>query len=228
MAAKTFKAGGKQAVLYPSAENNSPLILLNGYSDEGASVIQAMREMDTPDCSLLIVTDLNWDHDMTPWYCPPIRENNPPCTGGADDYLNLLLTKILPEARAMLPGSPRFIGIAGYSLAGLFALYAMYRCDAFDRAASISGSLWFPEFREYVLTHEMKKRPDKLYLSLGDKEARTGNMLLKTVQDHTEQIVSHYRQLGLDVTWELNPGNHFRDAALRSAKGIRAILEHGG
>ena len=227
MAAKAFKTGGKQAVLYPSEKNNSPLILLNGYSDEGASVIQAMREMDTPDCSLLIVTDLNWDHDMTPWYCPPIRENNPPCTGGADDYLNLLLTKILPEARAMLPGSPRFIGIAGYSLAGLFALYAMYRCDAFDRAASISGSLWFPEFREYVLTHEMGKKPDKLYLSLGDKEARTGNMLLKTVQDNTEQIVSYYRQLGLDVTWELNPGNHFRDAALRSAKGIRAILEHG-
>jgi phosphopentomutase len=73
----------------------------------------------------------------------------------------------------------------------------------------------------------MGKKPDKLYLSLGDKEARTGNMLLKTVQDNTEQIVSHYRQLGLDVTWELNPGNHFRDAALRSAKGIRAILEHG-
>ena len=227
MAAKTFKAGGKQAALYPSAENNSPLILLNGYSDEGASVIQAMREMDTPDCSLLVVSGLNWDHDMSPWYCPPITENDTPFTGGADDYLNLLLTKILPEARAMLPGSPLFIGIAGYSLAGLFALYAMYRCDAFDRAASISGSLWFPEFREYVLTHEMEKSPDKLYLSLGDKEARTGNMLLKTVQDNTEQIVSHYRQLGLDVTWELNPGNHFRDAALRSAKGIRAILEHG-
>ena len=124
----------------------------------------------------------------------------------------------------MLQDSPRFIGIAGYSLAGLFALYAMYRCDAFDRAASMSGSLWFPDFREYALTHGMKKRPDKIYLSLGDKEAKARNALLKTVQDNTEQIVSHYRQLGLDVTWELNPGNHFRDAALRTAKGIRAIL----
>ena len=224
MAAKTFKTGGKQAALYQSEENNSPLILLNGYSDEGASVIQAMREMDTPDCSLLVVGNLNWDHDMSPWYCPPITENDTPFTGGADDYLDLLLTKILPEARSMLHGTPRFIGIAGYSLAGLFALYAMYRCDVFDRVASMSGSLWFPDFREYVFTHGMKKRPDKLYLSLGDKEVKTRNTFLKTVQDHTEQIVSHYRQLGLDVTWKLNPGNHFKDAALRSAKGIKAIL----
>ena len=211
-------------MLYPGEEKNSPLILLNNYSGDGASVIQAMQETDTPDCSLLVVSDLNWDHDMTPWYCPPIMENDTPYTGGADDYLNLLLTEILPEATSMLRGSPRFIGIAGYSLAGLFALYAMYRCDAFDRVASMSGSLWFPKFREYVLTHEMKKSPDKLYLSLGDKEARVRNVFLKTVQDDTEQIVSRYRQLGLDVIWELNPGNHFKDAALRSAKGIKAIL----
>ena len=221
---KTFEAGGKKAALYQGREKHSPLILLNNYSGEGEPVIQALRGIDAPDCSLLVVSNLSWDHDMTPWYCPPVTKNDPPCTGGADDCLDLLLTKILPEARSMLNGDPCFTGIAGYSLAGLFALYAMYRCDAFDRAASISGSLWFPEFREYVLTHEMKKRPDKLYLSLGDKEDKTRNAALKTVRDNTEQIVSYYERLGLDVTWELNPGNHFRDAGIRSAKGIKAIL----
>lgn len=33
------------------------------------------------------------------------------------------------------------------------------------------------------------------------------------------------REVGVDVRWELNPGNHFRDVAMRSAKGIKAILE---
>lgn len=224
MEKKAFECDRGKATLYCGEQADAPLIILNNYSGEGASVIQAMEEIGTPDCHLLVVGNLKWDHDMTPWYCPPITENDTPCTGGADDYLNLLLTRILPEAMSMLLGSPRSIGIAGYSLAGLFALYAMYRCDAFDRVASMSGSLWFPEFREYVLTHKMKKRPDKLYLSLGDKEAKTRNAFLKTVQDNTEQIVSHYMQLGLDVTWELNPGNHFTDAALRSAKGIKTIL----
>jgi len=70
----------------------------------------------------------------------------------------------------------------------------------------------------------MKRAPEKLYLSLGDKEAKTRNPYLKTVQENTEAAVQLYRDRGLDVTWELNPGNHFRDAELRSAKGILGIL----
>ena len=221
----SFACGGKKPTLYGSEQPAAPLIILNNYSGDGESVVSAMQEIDTPDCNLLVVCDLNWDHDMTPWYCPPLSKNDTPCTGGADEYLDLLLTEILPKAEELISGTPSFIGIAGYSLAGLFALYASYQCDAFDRVASMSGSLWFPDFKEYALTHEMRKRPAKLYLSLGDREARTRNSVLMTVQRNTEELAEHYRSLGLDVTWELNPGNHFKDAALRSAKGIRAILE---
>ncbi len=225
MSKQTFKLDGKSATMYLGKQKESPLILLNNYSDDGESVVRAMREINTPDCNLLVVGDLNWDHDMTPWYCPPLSKNDTPCTGGADEYLDLLLTEILPKAKELIDGTPSFIGIAGYSLAGLFALYASYQCDAFDRVASMSGSLWFPDFKEYALRHEMHKRPSKLYLSLGDREAHTRNSVLMTVQRNTEELAEHYRSLGLDVTWELNPGNHFKDAALRSAKGIKAILE---
>ena len=226
MEKKTFECGGRKATLFGSEQSDAPLIILNNYTGDGTSVFEAMREISTPECHLLVIGDLNWDHDMSPWYCPPISENDTPCTGGADEYLNLLLTEILPKCRTLLAAEPRFLGIAGYSLAGLFALYAMFQCEAFDRVASMSGSLWFPGFQEYVMSHELPKRPDQLYISLGDREARTRNPFLKTVQENTEQIVSRFEQLGLDVTWELNPGNHFKDAALRSAKGIRAILVH--
>ena len=70
----------------------------------------------------------------------------------------------------------------------------------------------------------MKKVPDRIYLPLGDAEAKIKNSTLKTVQNNTEEVFEHYKRLGLDVTWELNPGNHFKNAALRSAKGIMAIL----
>lgn len=221
----SFACGGKKATLYGSEQPAAPLIILNNYSSDGESVVSAMQEIDTPDSNLLVVGDLNWDHDMTPWYCPPLSKNDTPCTGGADEYLDLLLTEILPKAEELISGTPSFIGIAGYSLAGLFALYASYQCDAFDRVASMSGSLWFPDFKEYALTHEMRKRPAKLYLSLGNREAHTRNSVLMTVQRNTEELVDHYKSFGLAVTWELNPGNHFKDAALRSAKGIKAILE---
>lgn len=219
-----FQAGGKAATLYLSGKGKRPLIILNNYSGNGASVVEELKKLDSPDCNLLVVGDLKWDHDMTPWYCSPLSENDTPCTGGADEYLELLLHEIIPEAKKHIKGEPAYLGIAGYSLAGLFAVYAMYKTDAFARVASMSGSLWFPDFKEYCMAHEIKRNPDKLYFSLGDKEAKSWNKVLKTVQDNTEALAAYYKELGIDVTWELNPGNHFKDAARRSAKGIMAII----
>ena len=224
MNVEKFEVAEKEATLYHSKESGSPLIILNNYAGDGKSVIEAVGELEEKDFNLLCVGNLKWDHDMTPWYCPPTSPQDTPCTGGADEYLRLLQNDILPECLRRVNGIPSHISIAGYSLAGLFALYALYQTDVFERAASMSGSLWFPDFKEYVFSHEMKRKPEKLYLSLGDKEAKTRNRYLKTVQENTENIVAHFREEEIDVTLEMNPGNHFKDAALRSAKGILAII----
>lgn len=116
---------------------------------------------------------------MSPWTIPPISKEDTSCTGGADEYLQLLIDEIMPEAESYVHGSIAWRGLAGYSLAGLFAVYAMYHTGLFSRIASMSGSLWFPGFKEYVSLHEIKGKPEHLYLSLGDKECRTGNPYLK-------------------------------------------------
>lgn len=219
-----FESASKEATLYHSKESESPLIIFNSYAEDGKSVMEEAEKLDRKDFNLLCVGNLNWEHDMTPWPCPPIAPNDTPCTGGADEYLKLLLDDILPECLKRIDGTPSHISIAGYSLAGLFALYALYHTDVFESAASMSGSLWFPDFKEYVVSHEMKRKPDRIYLSLGNKEARTRNRYLKVVQENTERIAGHFREEGIDVTLEMNPGNHFKDAALRSAKGILAII----
>ena len=219
-----FHAAGKEAALYHAEKAGSPLLVLNHYEGDGRSVMEAAGWSDSRDFNLLCVSHLNWDQDMTPWYCPPVMAKGSSYAGGADAYLQALVEEILPGALARISGKPAYVGIAGYSLAGLFALYALYRTDMFARAASISGSLWYPDFREYVLSHEMKRKPDKLYLSLGDKEARTRNPYMGQVQKNTEMIADHYRNAGIDVVWELNPGNHFKDPEKRTARGIRAIL----
>ena len=219
-----FQAGGKEISLYLSDKRDCPLIVLNTFEGGGAQVLAEARKLGGGDFSLLSVGGLDWNRDMSPWECAPVMAQDEGYAGGADSYLSLLLEEILPEGLKRLPESPSWIGIAGYSLAGLFALYALYRTDIFARAASMSGSLWFPGFGDFVRSHDMKRAPEKLYLSLGDKEAKTRNPYLKTVQENTEAAVQLYRDMGLDVTWELNPGNHFRDAELRSAKGILGIL----
>ncbi len=219
-----FKSAGKEVTLYHTKGSGSPLIILNNYAGDGKSVMEAADKPEGKDFNLLCIGNLNWNLDMTPWYCPPLSPKDTPCTGGADEYLKLLLEEILPEGLKKVDGTPSHIGIAGYSLAGLFALYALYHTDVFECAASMSGSLWFPDFKEYVFSHEMKKKPEKIYLSLGDKESNTRNRYLKAVQDNTESIAAHFREEGMDVTFEMNPGNHFKDATLRSAKGILAII----
>ena len=219
-----FTFSNKTATLYASEQENRPLVLLNCYSDDGDAVMEALQAREAPEFHLLCVSGLDWERDMTPWAAPPFAPKTPEYSGGADEYLQIALEEILPKARELVGRAISGVGVAGYSLAGLFALYALYQCEAFDRAACVSGSLWYPNFKEFCLNRAVKRAPAKLYLSLGDQEAKAKNVLIKTVQINTEEIVEHYRRLGYDVLWELNPGNHFRDFATRVAKGLAAIV----
>ena len=115
--------------------------------------------------------------------------------------------------------------ITGYSLAGLFAIYSLYRTSEFSKAASISGSMWFPRFRDFVFSHEMKAKPDSIYFSLGDRECRTKNRFLKTVQDDTEGIVSHLSQKGIRTTFHLNKGGHFDEPDERTVRGLLFLID---
>ena len=221
----TLSIDSKAVSIFQTGISGVPVIYLNTYSEEGQQVFEAAQAAGYPPFTLVAISDLDWNHDMAPWDSPAAFKKGTPFTGGADDYLRLLVDEIIPEAEKDLATPPAWRGIAGYSLAGLFALYAIYRTDVFSRVGCMSGSLWFPKFREYVLRHELMRQPEMLYMSLGDTEAKTKHAVLKTVQENTEAIVRHYQEVGVDVRWELNPGNHFRDVAMRSAKGIKAILE---
>ena len=219
-----FNIKDKKITLYKSSDINAPLIVFNTFEGDGEDVYQALQNMGCTFFNLLVVGNIDWNHDMSPWYMPSIYSKEKSFSGGADEYLGLLIDEILPKAKELIEGEPKFTGIAGYSLAGLFAVYAMYKTDVFDRVASMSGSLWFSDFIEYCKRNEYKRLPDKIYFSLGDKEANTRNPILKAVQDKTIELSEYFKSLGSEVIFELNPGNHFTDTILRSAKGIKAIL----
>lgn len=220
----SFNIEQKRVDVFASAAPDRPVIYLNTYGREGKQVFQHLQETGCPDFSLVAVSNLEWDHDMAPWDIPPISEKDTPCTGGSDDYLKLLLNQILPEAEKALPGIPSWRGIAGYSLAGLFAVYSIYQTDIFSRVASVSGSLWFPGIKDYIASHTPLKKPDCMYFSLGDRECHTRNKFLKCVQQNTETIEAFYHGQGIDTTFQLNPGNHFKDGVPRTAAGLQWIL----
>ena len=224
-AMQLYHISGKKITVYPSTAPGSPIVYLNSSEEEEEQICQALQEFQCSDFTLVTISGLDWNHDMAPWDMPPAFKGAPPCTGGADEYLRLLTQEIVPTVETALQDAPCWRGLAGYSLAGLFAIYAAYQTPAFSRIASMSGSLWFSGFQEYVSTHEMAGDITHVYLSLGDRESRTGNPYLKTVQERTEEIAALYAQKGIDTTFQLNPGNHFKNVFRRIAAGIAWILD---
>ena len=221
---QNFAIVGKSISVFSDVKAGYPIIYLNTFSSEGQKVFEAAQAAGYLPFTLVAISDLDWNHDMAPWDSPVAFKKGDPFTGGADDYLRLLVEEIIPGAEKELPGPPAWRGIAGYSLAGLFALYAIYRTDVFSRVGCMSGSLWFPGFKEYIFSHEPKRRPDCIYFSLGDKEAKTRNPVLKTVQEKTEEIQTFYQNKGIDTVFQLNPGNHFVQGIERTVAGIQWLL----
>ena len=220
----TLSTKGKTISIFPSLEATAPIVYLNTFSDEGQKVYEAAQAAGCPPFTLVSISDLDWNHDMVPWDSPPAFKNAEPCTGGADEYLRLLTEEIIPAAEKKINGVPRWRGIAGYSLAGLFALYAIYRTDLLSRVGSMSGSLWFPGMKDYIFFHEPKRWPDCMYFSLGDKESKTRNPVLRNVRQNTEEIHAFYRSKGIDTAFHLNPGNHYNQAVERTATGLCWLL----
>ena len=221
----TVRIENRTVELFPSAAPGAPLVLLNGEAGEGEAVAKAVREMTSSDFTLAAVSGLDWGDDLTPWPAPPAARGMSPCAGLADAYLQQLAGRILPAIAAALPARPAYAALAGYSLAGLFALYAPHRTDAFARIASASGSLWYPGFADYVRRQPWVRRPEKLYLSLGDREARTRNPMMRPVEDKTRALAAFYEAQGVPTVLEMNPGGHFNEPERRMARGIAWILE---
>lgn len=221
---RTFTTDNKTISIFPCSESESPVIYLNTFHDESRKVYETAQATGCPPFTLVAISNLDWNQDMAPWDSPAAFKKGEPFTSGADDYLRLLVEEIISRAEKELPVPPAWRGIAGYSLAGLFALYTIYQTDVFSRVGCMSGSLWFPGFKEYIFSHEPKRQPDCVYFSLGDKEAKTRNPVLKTVQENTEEIQTFYQNKGIDTVFQLNPGNHFVQGGERTTAGIEWLL----
>ncbi len=215
----------KNIYIYGEKDEIAPLVIINIFKGDGSEIYEALKGVTDKKACLAVISDIKWDDEMSPWDCPPLSKNDSPCTGGADKYLNKLIQQIIPAIENELKNSPERIVIGGYSLAGLFAIYSLYKTDLFKSAVCASGSMWFPDFKEFTKKNDFCRKPDKVYFSLGDKESKTKNPLLSTVKDRTTEIYESYKEQGIDTVFEMNPGNHFKDADMRLAKGIAWVLK---
>ena len=203
---------------------SNPLLILHCFSEEEEAVVKLLKGKEYFSFPLLCINNLEWQKDMCPWDSPALINTEKDFIGGADEYLSLLEKEIIPKAVEILGEEPNCYALAGYSLAGLFALYAGYRSTLFSRIASVSGSLWYPDFLSFAKEKKMLSKAEKFYLSLGTEEAKTRHVVLSTIERKTRELVEHYQSSGYCVNFELNPGNHFYEVEQRIEKGIRWIM----
>lgn len=168
------------------------------------------------------VQSLNWlTQECIPYFQRYLIEKSSTEKSSAENSLIEKCSTKNPE------GIPVFLG--GYSLAGLFALWALHETELLSGAASCSGSLWYPGFVEYVKKKEAEGESEKscsVYLSLGTKEAKSRNPVLSTIKKCTEELYEFYRDRpDFQAILEWNPGNHFTEPAERLLKGFRWLIE---
>lgn len=221
---QTLELSGKQIRLHRTAEGERlPLVLYNGFDDEETNGVLANLSLP---CVLAIVTGINWELELTPWPVSGIGKGIHG-DGGAGEYLTCIRDSMIPAIEAAAGTDPKRRILAGYSLAGLFAVWASMNTDAFCAVCSASGSLWYPKLLDYAKAkkHPVNPAVRAAYFSVGDLESKVKNQILNKVQENTEEMEKRFAAQNVRTIFEINPGNHYVDAGKRTARGISWCLK---
>ena len=174
--------------------------------------------------ALLCITGEDWNADLTPWPAERVFAKGGDFGGGADRYLRVLTKELLPFAERSLHVEGLTRTLAGVSLSGLFAVYAAHRTDAFHKICSLSGSLWYDGFLDFMAQNPVSPAVRRAYLSVGSREKNAKNPRMRRVEDCTLRAADRLRQQGVDTRMEITPGGHYADGAERLRKGLTYIL----
>ena len=193
-----------------------PLVWLHASPEAGREI---HARMDIP-CALACVDGAQWERDFTPWPAERVFARGAGFYGGAPAYLTSFAALVeRTEQRLAFPVTERYL--TGYSLAGLFAVYAWLQGLPLDGIGSFSGSLWYDGFAEWAMAKDA--RPVSLVMSVGDREKRARNARMAQVEACTRRLAEHWAKQMPARFW-LEKGGHFEDTAGRMARGIACLL----
>lgn len=230
----------RESCLWRNEIADVPLVL-SIFHEDAEKLAQAIEYP----CHLatLNVKEISW---LLPYARPELGDSYAKALGPEYyQYLCILLQNELSEHSGA-------IIIAGYSLGGMFALWALSQKQSpFTRAVSCSGSLWYPDIlQEIELPADSCVR--SVYLSLGRQEKSKGPKLFHAVEKCTLSAYDYYKERLIfpkvklrpkestteqaeqgegeealpQAIFELNNGGHFDEITARMARGINWTLQN--
>lgn len=172
-------------------------------------------------CNFVVISGIDWDNDLTPWKAPGMKAGE--FAGRAPHLLDALKGDFFTIENSMrLNRQKRYL--IGVSLSGLFAVWASGKTELFEGVGSVSGSLWYDGFIEWMKSQN-HFHCSRYYFSLGEKEKDGKNKRLAAVEGCTLEAVEMLRSAGKSVCFEYNEGNHFGPLIERIEKAIKGVLE---
>ena len=255
MTAQTMQIGSRLCRIYGEAHAEYLLLQMTGEHElqsmdgEVAAIAQSAHHF-----LFAAIPVESWNDELSPWEAPAVWGKES-FGGNAADTLCFLTEQVIPALKQQfaLPGNVRIV-LGGYSLAGLFALWASTQTALFSGVAAASPSVWFPGWMKFEQQHPIQAQC--IYLSLGDREERTRNSRLRsnevpsgdfkrqdglasarwrgltptssTMAAVGENIRALHRELAKrrkSCVLEWNCGGHFKDADLRTAKAFGWVME---
>ena len=225
MTAHTMQLGNRPCRIYGEAHAEYLLLQMTGEHElqsmdsEVAAIAQSAHHF-----LFAAIPVESWNDALSPWEAPAVWGKES-FGGNAADTLSFLTEQVIPTLKQQypLPENVKII-LGGYSLAGLFALWASTQTALFSGVAAASPSVWFPGWMEFEQQHPIQAQC--IYLSLGDKEEHTKNAVMAAVGDNIRALHRELAGRSKDCTLEWNSGGHFKDTDLRTARAFRWVMEH--
>lgn len=206
---------------------NAPVFIWEqdpSHGENARQLLEEIKSLSDKDFSIVVFEISDWNAQLSPWKAPALFGKQD-FAGMGIETLKTMENDFIPKIKETFPESN--IYLAGYSLAGLFSLWALYESDKFDGAVCCSSSLWFENWNEYAASHKIKISAN-IYMSLGKREEKSKNQIMSKVGDRTRMQIDF---LKIDpnvqtLNFEWNEGGHFDEPLKRLAKGIVYILEN--
>ena len=224
MTAQTMQIGNRLCRIYGEAHAEYLLLQMTGEHELQSMESEVTVIAQSAHRFLFAAIPVeSWNDALSPWEAPAVWGKQG-FGGNAADTLRFLTEQVMPTLKQQfnLPENVKII-LGGYSLAGLFALWASTQTGLFYGVAAASPSVWFPGWMEFEQQRPIQVQ--RVYLSLGDKEERTKNIVMAAVGDNIRTLHSQLTERDADCTLEWNSGGHFKNADLRTAKAFRWVME---
>lgn len=186
----------------------------------GAWIDDAARRYDV---SIVVITGMDWDDDMTPWPAKGVPAGTADFKGDASRFMASLQGTVMPEVEKAIGIHPVERNLIGVSLSGLFTMWQWAMYGIFNNIASLSGSFWYEGFADWF-DKNMTVKGGRAFLLLGDREADSRIPQFRSVAAETQRVVARLKEIGIKTEFEHVPGDHFADPVGRLDRAFATLF----